>query len=372
MFLHTYIQKERMKIYATCLLLIWAETANAACRYGKYQCGNGQCIQRDWVCDGDPDCMDWSDERNCSAGYDRVTQNPQWNSMSMTPNPRWNSMSMTPTQAACNYNQHQCGDGSCIPQHYVCDGGRPDCSDGSDESNCYGPRGRMRPRYDRTTPSPRKYWMRPTSRYDWVTQSPRRYWMRPTSRYDWATQSPRRYWMRPTLRYDWATQSPRRYWMRPTQPSYTTDADVPNPLIRVYRLEDSHVDEVIVSCQHRVTVRQNRLQLKVMMEKRSYTLQYPDFSSGTERLFKIIVSSPALFTCVEELPSRTLLSDVFTFRKRTDTSGTQMSPSYEVYAGFLGFMLIIMISVVTMVTLWKIHIEKQRNNLTFCKDTVKV
>ncbi|XP_076132161.1 uncharacterized protein LOC143114439 isoform X16 [Alosa pseudoharengus] len=339
MFLHTYIQKERMKIYATCLLLIWAETANAACRYGKYQCGNGQCIQRDWVCDGDPDCMDWSDERNCSAGYDRVTQNPQWNSMSMTPN---------------------------------------------------GPRGRMRPRYDRTTPSPRKYWMRPTSRYDWVTQSPRRYWMRPTSRYDWATQSPRRYWMRPTLRYDWATQSPRRYWMRPTsrydwatqsprrywmrptQPSYTTDADVPNPLIRVYRLEDSHVDEVIVSCQHRVTVRQNRLQLKVMMEKRSYTLQYPDFSSGTERLFKIIVSSPALFTCVEELPSRTLLSDVFTFRKRTDTSGTQMSPSYEVYAGFLGFMLIIMISVVTMVTLWKIHIEKQRNNLTFCKDTVKV
>ncbi|XP_048096149.1 uncharacterized protein LOC125292777 isoform X2 [Alosa alosa] len=290
MFLHSYVQKERMKIYATCLLLIWAETA---------------------------------------AGYDRVTQNPQWN-----------SMLMTPTQTACNYNQHQCGDGSCIPQRYVCDGGRPDCSDGSDERNCYGTWGRIRP----------------TSRYDWVTQSPRRYWMRPTSRYDWATQSPRRYWLRPTSRYDWATQN------------------VPNPLIRVYRLEDSHVDEVIVSCQHRVTVRQNRLQLKVMMEKRSYTLQFPDFSSGTERLFKIIVSSPAFFTCVEELPNRTLLSDVFTFRKRTDTSGTQMSPSYEVYAGFLGFMLIIMISVVIMATLWKIHIEKQRNNLTFCvsEDTVKV
>lgn len=30
-----------------------------------HQCGEGRCITADWVCDGDHDCIDKSDEINC-------------------------------------------------------------------------------------------------------------------------------------------------------------------------------------------------------------------------------------------------------------------------------------------------------------------
>jgi hypothetical protein len=47
--------------------LICHETFTADnCRDDEFYCG-GQCIERERVCDGRPDCVDYSDELNCTG-----------------------------------------------------------------------------------------------------------------------------------------------------------------------------------------------------------------------------------------------------------------------------------------------------------------
>lgn len=35
------------------------------CGPGEFKCDNDRCVQKQWLCDGDDDCGDGSDERNC-------------------------------------------------------------------------------------------------------------------------------------------------------------------------------------------------------------------------------------------------------------------------------------------------------------------
>ncbi|XP_056416224.1 low-density lipoprotein receptor-related protein 2-like [Hyla sarda] len=80
------------------------EQCDLPCRgdIDAWQCDNGKCISKSWKCDGVGDCLDGSDEADC----------------------------------ACTGNKIQCANSDeCIHEWEVCDG-HNDCGNGSDEQNC--------------------------------------------------------------------------------------------------------------------------------------------------------------------------------------------------------------------------------------------
>lgn len=84
----------------------------ASCGCDEFHCGDGICIGSGSVCNGVVDCDGGADELDC-------------------PKP---GLSVR----CCHEDDVQCPSGRCIPENFVCDGGAPDCPDGSDEANCAG------------------------------------------------------------------------------------------------------------------------------------------------------------------------------------------------------------------------------------------
>lgn len=46
------------------------------CRSDEFSCSSGMCIRLSWMCDGDNDCRDWSDEANCTGECSGVDPEP--------------------------------------------------------------------------------------------------------------------------------------------------------------------------------------------------------------------------------------------------------------------------------------------------------
>lgn len=92
------------------------------CHEWMFKCSNQKCIPYWWKCDTVNDCGDNSDELGC---YNMTTTTTITNSVSTTEKPR----------PRCKANEFACDSGTCIAMRYVCDN-YTDCAHGEDERNC--------------------------------------------------------------------------------------------------------------------------------------------------------------------------------------------------------------------------------------------
>nr|CAA03855.1 lipophorin receptor [Locusta migratoria] len=123
---------------------------DSACTLRQFQCANGHCIPLTWMCEGEDDCGDNSDETNAVCKETRECTDQEF---------RCNNGRCIPSHWQCD-NEKDCADGSdeipqvcqqkkcasdeftcrtapgeCVPLAWMCDD-NPDCSDGSDEKAC--------------------------------------------------------------------------------------------------------------------------------------------------------------------------------------------------------------------------------------------
>uniref|UniRef100_A0A8K9WPF7 Low density lipoprotein receptor-related protein 8, apolipoprotein e receptor n=1 Tax=Oncorhynchus mykiss TaxID=8022 RepID=A0A8K9WPF7_ONCMY len=122
-----------------------------ACPAKEFQCHNRKCVAPIFVCDGDDDCGDWSDEEKCSTsrcGSQEFRCNdseciPALWSCDGDPDCRDKSdesmercsRRTEPQKPRCSAGEFQCGSGECVHLNWKCDG-EADCKDKSDEADC--------------------------------------------------------------------------------------------------------------------------------------------------------------------------------------------------------------------------------------------
>lgn len=105
-----------------------------SCSSQEFKCvTSGQCIPLAFVCDGDEDCVDGSDEqRTCGMSVKCTAPGKSHRIIFLN---RVSKDDSLPGGQTCRSDQFTCQEGQCIPSQYKCDHVK-DCVDNSDENNC--------------------------------------------------------------------------------------------------------------------------------------------------------------------------------------------------------------------------------------------
>ncbi|XP_052695198.1 low-density lipoprotein receptor-related protein 2-like isoform X2 [Crassostrea angulata] len=128
---------EESRFFAVARLDIYSE-----CEADKMMCSNTKCVPISFICDGDNDCGDFSDERNCTGNTCRPDQMTCSNGKCVPisyicdgDNDCGDLSDERNCASTCGPDQMTCSNGKCVPISYICDGDN-DCGDLSDERNC--------------------------------------------------------------------------------------------------------------------------------------------------------------------------------------------------------------------------------------------
>ncbi|XP_059845127.1 atrial natriuretic peptide-converting enzyme isoform X2 [Hypanus sabinus] len=110
------------------------------CSPSDFKCKSGKCISASMKCDGDPDCDDFSDEKQCGCSERNLWECPT-EKICIKPAMRCDGFQDCADRAdekncsSCADHEMVCNSYACVSRHLWCDG-RMDCPDGSDEWNC--------------------------------------------------------------------------------------------------------------------------------------------------------------------------------------------------------------------------------------------
>ncbi|XP_053131885.1 low-density lipoprotein receptor class A domain-containing protein 3 isoform X5 [Hemicordylus capensis] len=132
-------------------LLPWNNFTNECNIPGNFMCSNGRCIPGAWQCDGQPDCFDESDEKECpkakskcgstffpcASGIHCIIGRFRCNGFEDCPDGS-DEENCTANPLLCSTARFHCRNGLCIDKSFVCDN-QNNCQDNSDEESCENP-----------------------------------------------------------------------------------------------------------------------------------------------------------------------------------------------------------------------------------------
>lgn len=79
---YTFLKEKQLNAWRKCLKIVWI---SGTCLSKSLTCVDGKCILPGWRCDGENDCIDGADERNCKIYFNQMN-NQMWSSFKLPVN----------------------------------------------------------------------------------------------------------------------------------------------------------------------------------------------------------------------------------------------------------------------------------------------